>query len=224
MSPIPHLPGGADAHRPRRGRPRSGGREAILAASLDILRERGASRLTTREVATRAGVSEGSVFYHFTDRTGLLTAVIEDSLTSLMDVNPAAQAEVAETLEALTAGMERFLDKVLIVVIAAQSDAELRTGMADFLRSNDFGPHRGVNGIAGYLRAQQRGGLVRADIDPEAVGAMLLGSIFLRVAMGQMVDPAYSDNVPDRGRVLKGLVQLITPPDGPRSGGPSGRR
>lgn len=195
----------------RRGRPRSGGREAILAAAFELLVERGASRLTTREVATRAGVSEGSVFYHFTDRTGLLTAVIEDSLTALMEVSPSSQAQVAETLDALTSGIERFLDKALIVLIAAQSDAELRAGMAAFLLENDFGPHRGVEGIAGYLRAQQQAGLLRADIDPESVAMMLLGSLFLQVSMRQMVSEDYGGNLPGRSQVLASLMAMLTP-------------
>ncbi len=210
---MPFAAASGNAAKPpaRRGRPRSGGREAILGAALDLLVERGASRLTTREVATRAGVSEGSVFYHFADRTGLLTAVIEDSLTALMDVAPSSQAEVAETLDALASGIECFLDKALIVLIAAQSDAELREGMANFLLSNNFGPHRGVQGIGRYLRAQQRAGLLRADVEPEAVAMMLLGGIFLRVSMCQMVSRDYGEHLPDRSQLLASLVTMLRP-------------
>ena len=67
----------------RRGRPPAGGREAILAAALDVIRERGIARLTAREVAGLAGVSEASVFYHYKDRAGLLEAVFEEGLRSL---------------------------------------------------------------------------------------------------------------------------------------------
>ncbi len=75
----------------RRGRPPSGGREEILRATHDLLRERGMAKLTTREVAERAGVSEGSVFYHFEDRFGLLKAVFERALGPLHldEIDPA---------------------------------------------------------------------------------------------------------------------------------------
>src|SRR5918912_1546728 len=67
----------------RRGRPPSGGREAIREATLALLRERGVARLTTRDVAERAGVSEASVYYHYGDKAGLLRAVFEDGLERL---------------------------------------------------------------------------------------------------------------------------------------------
>ena len=67
----------------RRGRPPAGGREAILAAALQLLRERGISRVTSREVAALAGVSEASVFYHYKDRAGLLRAMFEQGLQPL---------------------------------------------------------------------------------------------------------------------------------------------
>ena len=70
----------------RRGRPPAGGREAILAAALKLLRERGIARVTSREVAALAGVSEASVFYHYKDRAGLLQAVFEQGLHPLREL------------------------------------------------------------------------------------------------------------------------------------------
>src|SRR3954451_19163649 len=103
----------------RRGRPPSGGREAILAATLDLLRERGIARLTTRDVAERAGVSEASVYYHYTDKAGLLRAVFAAALPPLQALDATGPASL------LTLGreLERFLEQALPVMMAAQSDA-----------------------------------------------------------------------------------------------------
>lgn len=197
----------------RRGRPPSGGREAILGAALDLLRERGASRLTTREVAARAGVSEGSVFYHFTDRTGLLTAVIEHSMRNLLNLaaEPAGRT-VRETLLAFITGVERFLDEGLVALVAAQSDAELRTGFAGFLAERDFGPHRGVAMLAGYLREQQAAGAVRTDVDCDAIAFLVVGSCFLRVSQRQMIGPGYGSGSPGAGDLSATLDRLLAPP------------
>jgi AcrR family transcriptional regulator len=197
----------------RRGRPPSGGREAILRAALDLLRERGASRLTTREVARRAGVSEGSVFYHFADRSGLLTAVIEDGLSALRALNDSAfdDAAVSVALADFTGLVEEFLDTALTAMIAAQSDAELRTALIDHLATHAMGPHRGIQVLAAYLRGAQAAGTVRADVDPDAVAALALGSSFLRVAAEQMLGAAYGTNLPSRESVLATLDVLLAP-------------
>jgi AcrR family transcriptional regulator len=52
----------------RRGRPSTGVREAILQAATDVLAERGVAGLTTKAIAKRAQVAEGSI--STTSRTG----------------------------------------------------------------------------------------------------------------------------------------------------------
>lgn len=212
------------APKARRGRPPSGGREAILASALDLLRERGASRLTTREVATRAGVSEGSVFYHFNDRSGLLTAVIEDGLAVLAlfhgpgpdsgGVGGDAAGEPEPVIEHFLHSLDPFLDRALTVMIAAQSDAELRTGMAEFLLKNNFGPHRGIEAMARYLSALQARGDIRADVDATTVAMLLIGSSFLRSAQKQMISVEYGESMPGPDAIAKTVAILLTPPDG----------
>ena len=85
--PVPDA--GAGEARRRRGRPSAGVREAILAATLDLAAEQGLTRLTTKEVARRAGASEASVFYHFGDKVGLLQAAMVAGLEPLMELDPA---------------------------------------------------------------------------------------------------------------------------------------
>ena len=125
------------------------------------------ARLTTREVAERAGVSEGSVFYHFEDRFGLLRAVFEQSLKPLhiqaLDVGP---GDLRTTVTKVSEGIERFLADSLDVMMAAQSDAELRDSLHAYMLASDYGPHRGIASISAFIAAQQESGAVRADVNP----------------------------------------------------------
>jgi AcrR family transcriptional regulator len=219
--------GSHEAPTPRRGRPPSGGREAILSATVDVLRERGAGRLTTREIAARAGVSEGSVFYHFTDRSGLMTAAIENCLQLLDDpvakgvAAPDAQPDappdcapadpVVETLDRFSEAIEAFLEQGLTVIVAAQSETGLRDELADYMHAHDLGPHRGVEALGAFLRQQQAAGRVRADVDTEAVAMLLLGSCFLRVAQRQMIDGPGCARMPTRADVVATTAALLRP-------------
>ncbi|WP_250007860.1 TetR/AcrR family transcriptional regulator [Actinoplanes sp. M2I2] len=57
------------------GSGRSDGRAALMAAAWQELAESGATGLSLRAVARRAGVSHAAPKHHFGDRTGLLTAL-----------------------------------------------------------------------------------------------------------------------------------------------------
>src|SRR5436305_12556659 len=138
----------------RRGRPPAGGREAILAAALQLLRERGIARVTSREVAALAGVSEASVFYHYTDRAGLLRAVFEQGLHPLQELAEGGGligAHLHDVLTRYATTLEQFLDQALPVISAAQSDVALRDEMASYMSEQDLGPHRGVSALGDHL-------------------------------------------------------------------------
>jgi AcrR family transcriptional regulator len=62
-------------------------RDALVEASLDLIREAGIRGFTLREVARRAGVSHAAPYRHFREKADLLAAIAEDGfdrLTSAM--------------------------------------------------------------------------------------------------------------------------------------------
>ncbi|MGX6603310.1 TetR/AcrR family transcriptional regulator [Micromonosporaceae bacterium Da 78-11] len=199
----------------RRGRPPSGGRAAILRAAVDLLRERGASRLTTKEVARRAGVAEGSVFYHFTDRAGLLTAVIDDGLTAVQAIDDGIDtgAALGDVLDDYTSQVQGFLGGALTVMIAAQSDFELRAGLIDNLHAKDMGPHRGIDALAAYVRDAQLVGTLRPDVDPAVIAYLVYSTCFQRVAQQEMLGADSVAALPDRRSVIDTVARLLTPPN-----------
>ncbi len=179
----------------RRGRPPSGGREAILTATLALLREEGVAKLTSREVAARAGVSDASVYYHFGDREGLLRAAFAHGMKPLEFVTqPPAGMERPAVLAAALASLERFFDDVLPVLHAAQADAELGATLAQYVAENDLGPHKGVTALGAYLRAEQDAGRANPEADPEVVALMVIDAAFGRASRRLMLGaPGGSD-------------------------------
>jgi AcrR family transcriptional regulator len=175
----------ADPARRGPGRPSEGAREAILAAALGFISGEGLSRLTTREVARRAGVSEASVFYHFRDKVGLVQEVILAGLEPLNELDAGMLAgrtgdPLPETLRAIAAALERFLDRAMPVVEALQADASLRAEFAARMAERDLGPHRGVRLVAAHLAEMRQRGAVRPDADTQDAALLLVGGCFLR--------------------------------------------
>jgi len=196
----------------RRGRPPSGGREEILRATAELLRERGMAKLTTREVAQRAGVSEGSVFYHFEDRFGLLKAVFENTLEPLhLDATDPATDDLRTTVTAMSEGIETFLNSSLDVMMAAQSDAGLRDSLHAYMHESDYGPHRGVANIAMYVAAKQQAGAIRPDVDPKVVASMLVNDAFQRAAVPKLTGSR--KGIQPRAAFVDTLMAMLAPPD-----------
>lgn len=204
--------GMADDAPRRRGRPPAGGREAILAAALKLLRERGIARVTSREVAALAGVSEASVFYHYKDRAGLLRAVFEQGLEPLQALAGGGALSGADLHDALTrfAGtLDRFLDQALPVIAAAQSDRALRDALGAYMTEQDLGPHRGVAALGEYLAAEQAAGRVRAGVDPGAVAMLFVGACYMRASQRQM--PAQVTELPALETIISAAEELLRP-------------
>ncbi len=198
----------------KRGRPSEGAREAILEATLQLLGEEGLARLTTREVARRAGVSEASIFYHFGDRTGLVQAALEAGLEPLREfalglADRAGSGDLQQTLGEAALRWERFFDQVLPLIGTAQADAEVGAGFRDYLRAHGYGAHIGVDLLGGYLESEQKLGRVRADVDARASASLLIGGSFLRALQRAMVGPQGTARLPSRERMVAALVGML---------------
>lgn len=201
----------------KRGRPSEGARDAIVEATQRLLDEEGLARLTTREVARRAGVSEASIFYHFGDKTALVGAALEVSLESLREFAGGLQGrvgagELEQTLREILRRWEKFFERVLPVVGAVQADSELRPDFRDFLRANDYGVHRGVDVVAEYLRSEQELGRVRSDVDPRAAASMLLGPAFLRALQRMLLGPRATARLPSPEQNVETLLRAVAAP------------
>lgn len=67
-------------------------REALIAASEEIIAERGVAGFSLREAARRVGVSPAAPTHHFKDARGLLTAIATRAFTELADALKVGEA------------------------------------------------------------------------------------------------------------------------------------
>jgi AcrR family transcriptional regulator len=76
---------------------------ALRAAAVQVIDERGLGAFSLREVARRAGVSHTAPAHHFGDTRGLLTSVATEGFVALHAVTSAAAAVHDDPVERLTA-------------------------------------------------------------------------------------------------------------------------
>ena len=76
-------------------------KQALLRASLDLIRQAGPQAFTLREVARRAGVSHNAPYRHFRDKEELLAALAAEGFDRLT-------AAMTQAAESASGAMQRF--------------------------------------------------------------------------------------------------------------------
>jgi len=203
--------------RRRRGRPDRGTREALIQATLDVIAD-DESRLTTAEVARRAGVAEGSVFYHFGDRLGLLQEVIYAGLGRLTEVDFEKARDpgrpLAEGLTEMAVALESFFARALPVLGAIETDPELREDLVPRLIKENRGPHRGVEQFRRYLELARDSGRVDASVDLDGIAQLLVGACLLHAWNAYLWKARGPSKLPPLRRSVEAVAALLAPHSG----------
>src|SRR5260370_37519764 len=84
-------------------------RARILDAAAQLLRDKGVSGTTTREIARAAGLSDAAIYSHFKSRGELLNALIP---ASLVDYRGSAEAFLKRVGQGTIKGNLKFLMKL----------------------------------------------------------------------------------------------------------------
>ena len=87
-------------------------RESILSAALDVLAEKGYSRMTFVDIAHRVGLSKGAVYWHFTNKQALLIELIKE----FHDRREALVAANATPLTSYDNLCEHFIERTHVVM------------------------------------------------------------------------------------------------------------
>ncbi|WP_156913915.1 TetR/AcrR family transcriptional regulator [Brevibacterium album] len=196
-------------------------REAVVAVAAQMFAEGGYERTSVAQIARAAGVSAGTVFYHFGDKAAVFRAIFEAD-------RPAAEASVARAAGAPDplAGLLAFLDEQV-----ADAGSPYAAGLViELLRRAGEDPQllEVVEGTGALLREGLAALLVRAAEegridtlgDPEAAAAWLLSiadAAFLNGGEGRDVSA-------DMRRTALGYLRAVEPAPEAGGGGEASRR
>lgn len=171
---------------------RAATRAALLSAAVECLVEDGYANLTTRRVAERAGVSQGTQMHYFPTREAFLAEAIGHVAAEMMrevhdQIPPAASGRrqrveaVIDQLWAVHAGP--IFAASMELWVAARTDPELHESMAELTREvnrmiiqgtkelfPDFYSRPGAREVLDLTLATMRGlAMLQGSVDPEDV-------------------------------------------------------
>lgn len=155
-------------------------RQRILDAAVRLLRERGISRLTTREIAQAADAAEGSITKNFGGKVGLLTEVLSQELPELRAwrdaVTPPGRRPMRTVLVDLIDRGITYYAASLPLVAGAVADQDLFVAYQRTNQARETGPHLAIDEICEYLTACRDAGELAATADPYAMALAICGT------------------------------------------------
>lgn len=148
--------------------------EAMLEAAVQVLLNEGKERLTTRKVADRAGVSVGTLYQYFPNKSALLQAVLRDHLDGVArTIERVCGERKGETLDAMaTSLVEEFMRAKMLHVARSRALYSVSDDVrgAEIARQNAA---RNIASVAGMLESAEE----RLKEDARVVAAIVLATM-----------------------------------------------
>jgi len=148
------------------------------------------SRMTTREIARSAGVSEGVLYNYFGDKADLILAGVRrhyDGLVARFEAQLpiAGNGTVEGNLTTIASAAQEMHAELMPILAGLLNEPAL---LHRFIDEVHDGPIMPMTKVRAYLAEEQELGRVSAAIDPGAATAALMGSS-LMFALGRHLMP-----------------------------------
>ena len=178
-------------------------REALIQAALELFTERGYAAVGTEEIVTRAKVTRGALYHHFTDKRDLFRAVFERVEGDLMERIGATMQGADDAWNLMIAGMRAFLD-------ACEEPAVKQISLIDAPAVLGWEEWREIDNRhgLGLTRAALQGAVEAGVLRPIAVDPM--AHLFVAALSEAAFVIAHADNPRKaRAEVEEALTQLV---------------
>jgi AcrR family transcriptional regulator len=188
-------------------------RNQILQATDRLIRSRGLTGVTTRQISREVGCSEGALYFHFKGRLELLLAMLEESLPNMLRPlkrlqNSTGRGSPTTNLATALRGIFSFHRRVLPATAGLFAEPELLVAYRNSLAHQGKGPHLSMSVLAHYIASEKELGRIDAGVDEELAAYLLMASSFFRAFLeeflGTPVRPGWDD-------FAKRLVALVAP-------------
>ena len=171
-------------------------RRALLQAARELFTEHGYADTATEDIAQRAGVTRGALYYQFRDKLGLFHAVVEDLNQSVAQaaVNAIqfAQEEQEEDLwdQTIRAGVEAYLDATMDLAVQRIALIEA-PAVLSWEENYQLDKKYGLDPIPGVLQELMDAGLLAPQplyaLSHFVLSMLAQASLYVAHADGQVV-------------------------------------
>ncbi|MGE7391745.1 TetR/AcrR family transcriptional regulator [Streptomyces sp. NPDC004126] len=159
--------------------------ERLLDAAESLMRTVGLANATTKAIAREAGCSEAALYKHFANKEELFVRVLVERTPNAAPLMAALAADPEDggaeaALTAIARHASLFYAEAMPLAASLFAEPALLSRHREGVREIGAGPHVVLDALEGRLRRELAAGRLRADADPRAAAALLLGACFQR--------------------------------------------
>ncbi len=196
-------------YAPERGkRDKALRRQSLIDAANAVFAEHGYDAATTREIAERAGCSEGLIHRYFSGKRGLLLAILEsrgaqvaEDFQSVLPDQPTLRQEIEQLLLWHLDSMWERRDFMRVAVSQAAIDPEIGRTISDAINTSR------AELITAKLLRHQRAGRVRSGIDLNAIAYSITA---LGFSMGFIYQACFGESRLEARRIMLGAAAALS--------------
>jgi TetR/AcrR family fatty acid metabolism transcriptional regulator len=158
--------------------PRSGKRDAILAAAVDVFARRGYFGAQVADIARAAGVAAGTVYLYFRSKDDLLVSIFEKTMREAREEGRAALQGVADPVERLRRIARLHLDRLgrdRNLAVVFQVELRQSTKFMERFSTSDLRDYLGI--IRDTIAHGQETGAFRKALSPTLAAKMFFGAL-----------------------------------------------
>ncbi|MCQ4211056.1 TetR/AcrR family transcriptional regulator [Streptomyces longispororuber] len=169
-------------------------RVRIVDAAHELMLSVGLARTTTKAIAKEAGCSEAALYKYFANKEELFVTVLNERLPKLGSLlgrlltegagNP--DRTVEENLTDIAHEAALFYEQTFPMAASLYAEPQLKRRHEEVMRELGTGPHKPIQGLDAYLRAEQKAGRISAGADTYAAASLLLGACSQRAFAYEM--------------------------------------
>jgi AcrR family transcriptional regulator len=165
-------------------------RQRLYEAAVELIAEHGYSATTVDQIAERAGVAKGTVYYNFTGKAALFGELLEYGVDRLAEALRTAAEDRAplDALDAVVGAELAFIGEY--EAFARLLLAETWRAGGDWQNAARLIRERAVGVIADVLRAAVAGGDLRADLDVGMAASAVFGMVLTVALDWRTLQPA----------------------------------
>ena len=192
---------------PNKSKTKTGSREKILNAAQALFAEKGFHKTTTSEIASSAGVAEGTIFKNFSNKENLLFALVDEidtgNISSLLQlaVNEETRPTLREFLKKHMGMVLNNFNLLKITLYEAQFFPELKNKFIEEVALNIFTP------LENFIENKSNTGEFK-DINPQIAARSFAGMIVAFIAWENILQAGEYQSF-DKIEVIENVLEIF---------------